>query len=98
MRRAAKIDKAQPAIVEGLRKHGIVVEMMPQPGDILCYGNWFPHSDTRVWIPMEVKSSQAVRGYKPELTDAQKRRLERGMPIPIVHNLAEALALFGIED
>ena len=45
---------------------------------------------------MEFKSDQRTRGYKTELTPAQERRKQLA-PIPIVHNVLEALALFGIQ-
>lgn len=96
MRRANRKDKNHADIVEGLRKRGIVVFDMPEPGDVLCYG---PISyNPSIWMPMELKSDQRTRGYKPELTKAQAKRAETGAVIPIVHNLAEALALFGLKE
>lgn len=111
MRRANRKDTIHAAIVQGLRQHGISVCDMPDPGDILCYGQ---HADGRyLWVPMELKSDQRTRGYKPEATELQaeratiKDRWYRGadgkkykdttnaIKVPVVHSLAEGLALFG---
>lgn len=97
MRRANRKDANHQEIVKGLRERGIIVFDMPEPGDILCYGQ-IEHAQSYIWIPMEVKSSQPVRGYKPELTPAQQRRSNTGAVIPIVHSLAEGLALFGLKE
>lgn len=37
MRRAANIDKNQPAIVSALRQLGIAVEIIGKPVDLLCW-------------------------------------------------------------
>ena len=100
MRRAARKDLVHAPIVAGLRLHGIRVEDMPQPGDILCYGMARDPGTTRFrlrWIPMELKSPKAIRNKKQELTPAQATRAKT-MPIPVVHSLAEALALFGLGE
>ena len=98
MRRANRKDVVQSEIVKGLRERGIVVFDMPQPGDVLCYGlrhGTVLDPDDMIWMPMELKSDKRTRGYKPELTKAQITRAATGAVIPIVHSLAEALALFG---
>ena len=71
------------AIVEGLRARGIIVFDMPEPGDILCYGQLAPPDIwTRIWMTMEIKSDKKISGYKPELTKSQQRRADQGAAIP----------------
>lgn len=89
MRRHNRKDNAHKPIVEGLRARGVGVVDMADPGDILCY------YEGR-FMPLEIKSadSHAKRGAdgKPELTPAQKRTRELGVPIPVVESVTEAWA------
>jgi len=86
-------DLVHQPIVDGLRARGICVELMPEPGDVLCYG-WHARLKFEVFIPMEFKSDAKSRGgSKAKLTKTQAKRV---MPIPVVHDLPEALALFGL--
>jgi hypothetical protein len=86
-------DLVHAPIVAGLRVRGILVEDMPEPGDVLCYG-WHAGLQQRVFIPIEFKSDAKSRGGSTaKLTKTQAARV---MPIPIVHDLPEALALFGL--
>jgi hypothetical protein len=88
--------------VEALEANGITCYLMPDPGDVLCYG-WDNESKSYQWLPMEVKSGNDVRKKKAdhsqELTPRQQRMREKRFkaPIPIVHTPAEALALYGIK-
>lgn len=72
---------------------------MPQPGDVLCYGETGPLNfdgkimQLHIWLPLEIKSREEMRRGKDKLTARQKART--GQPIPVVHDLAEALALYG---
>jgi hypothetical protein len=90
MRRANRKDLVHKAIVEGLRAYGILVADMPSPGDVLCF-----NPRTKVFLPIEFKSDQTVRGGKPENISNNKIKTPT-LPIPIAHSLAEALALLGI--
>jgi len=82
-------DANHDEIVNGLQARGVTVYAMPQPGDILCYNPHCTYDVPPLWMPMEIKTDTG----RP--TKAQKAR--KGQPIPIVHNLSEALALLGIK-
>jgi hypothetical protein len=96
MRRAAKIDANQPAIVKALRAHGCDVLSLAAVGDgcpdILVARPYFPH----YYYLLEVKD-----GAKPpsarELTPAQvKFHAEWKGPIHVVTSVEEALDAVGI--
>lgn len=96
MRRAAKIDDNQPAIVKALRAHGCDVASLAAVGngcpDLLVSRPYYP----RHYYLLEVKD-----GAKPpsarELTPAQaKFHAEWGAPIHIVTSVDEALDAVGI--
>ena len=97
---ANRKDSVHKSIVAALEARGVVVYEMPDPGDILCYG-WHVHLGPQ-WVPMELKSSNAVRRKKAdgsqELSPRQRRMREKHAraPIPVVHTPSEALALFGM--
>lgn len=88
MRRAARIDTAQPAIIAALKAAGAGVEVIGRPLDLLVsYGGR--------WLLMEVKSSR----YEAEgrQTDTRKRQREfaerhpNGGPIATVWDVEGAL-------
>jgi hypothetical protein len=103
-------DAVHQEIVDGLRARGIVVYDMPSPGDVLTcvigkheyvqtYGVEPMRPPCR-WIPMEFKSPNSIRhkakGAEGELVSNNKPREPK--LIPIVHSLAEALALHGMTE
>ena len=103
-RRAARKDTVHAPIVKALREHGVIVEDMPTPGDVLCYYKWPAHTHTdcdrvifiptrELYMPMEFKSPQTIRRRKEQRTAQQKRT---PMPIPIVETLEDALNLMGL--
>ena len=52
MRRAARKDNSQDALIDAFRAHGASVERIRQPVDLLiCYRG--------IWLPVEIKSSEA---------------------------------------
>lgn len=82
-RYAKKIDTAQPAIVDGLRKAGIEVWVISKPVDLLT------RYKQRHWLPLEVKSdTSAARTRKDQ--EKQKEMLA-ATGIPVVKSLQEAL-------
>lgn len=96
MRRAAKIDSNQQAIVKALRAHGCDVMSLAAVGDgcpdLLVSRPYYP----RYYYLMEIKD-----GAKPpsarELTPAQVRFHSKwGAPIHIVTSVDEALDAVGI--
>lgn len=100
---ANRKDTVHKPIVIGLEARGFVVYEMPDPGDILVYG-WDADDNRYRWMPMELKSSNAVRKKKAdgsdELSPRQKRMRDKKAlaPIPIVHSLSQALSLFGVKE
>jgi hypothetical protein len=89
MRRAAKVDATQAAIVEALRAAGAIVVSLAALGggcpDLLVW------RDDRAWL-LEVKSRNG------RLTPAQERWLAawRGPSVHVVRTPAEALAAVGV--
>lgn len=90
MRLKARVDANQAAVVEALRKIGVVVTPIHQLGkgvaDLLC-------SYRQVWVVLEVKD-----GDKPpsaqELTSDEKRWIaEQRAPVFIVTSPMEAVGL-----
>ena len=81
MRRAAKRDATEEAIVAALRRCGCGVWYLSGPGlpDLLvrCGGRW---------LPLEVKSATG------RLT-----KLQQALTWPVVHSPEEALKLFGVK-
>ena len=100
-RYANRQDVMHKPIVSALEDYGVTVYLMPDPGDILCYG-WNRATLQYEWHPAEIKSSNTVRKKKAdgsdELTPRQKRLRDQNYtaPIPIIRTVAEGLALFGI--
>lgn len=47
------------------------------------------------FVPMEFKSSKAIRGKAENISN---NKVKAPTPIPVVHDLAEALALFGLTE
>ena len=98
---ANRKDTVHKPIVAALESYNITVYDMPDPGDVLCYG-FDRTSNSYQWVPMELKSSNAIRKKKAdgsqELSPRQLRMAAKrcNAPIPIVHSIAEGLALFGI--
>ena len=91
VRRAAKIDANQPAIVQALRKAGALWIPIGYPFDGLAgYG--------RVWTPLEVKDGDKAPSQQ-KLTDAQQDffRLAHSycLPAKIVTSAEEALKAVG---
>lgn len=86
-------DASQKPIVDELKKRGIAIVPMPDPGDVLCYFNG-------LFVPIEFKTKRPTRGSDAGgshgLTKKQIKTREAGVPIPVVSSLQEALALFGL--
>ena len=81
MRRAAKIDLTQPAIVEALTRIGVAVEFIGKPLDLLVHSKAFcPHCHGE--LPkgktelMECKDPSR-EGWKDEFTKAQVEFIAR---------------------
>jgi hypothetical protein len=88
LRRAAKIDATQTAIVERLRACGVHVECIGKPVDLLC-------SHKRVWFVLEVKNEDG----KNQLTADQVRFIARSQgDVHIVRTPEEALRAVLGED
>jgi hypothetical protein len=85
MRRAARKDANQTAIVDALRQVGVTVVVVNSEGapDLLCCGR------SGEWVPIEVK----VR--KGKLTPLQAK-LAAPATYPIARTVEQALQLFGI--
>jgi hypothetical protein len=82
MRRAAKIDANQTAIVDALRAIGVRVEVLGKPVDLLC-------SHRGVWHVVEVKNEEG----KNRLTKDQVEFIARSdAPIHVVRSPEEAVA------
>ena len=79
-----KRDQNESEIVRALRQIGVTVERISEPGlpDLLTHARG-------IWLPIEVKMPGEA------LTPAQAETYQRA-PFAIVHNEAEALALFGV--
>lgn len=86
MRSAGRKDTTQADIVKALEAIGVAVLVVNSEGapDLLC-------ASRGVWLPVEVKS----KGGK--LTPAQEATYAKA-PFPIVENVGQALALFGVVD
>ena len=96
MRRAAKIDDNQPAIVKALRAHGCDVLSLAAVGngcpDLLVSRPYYPHH----YFLLEVKDGEKSASRR-ELTPAQmKFHAEWKGPIHIVTSVDEALDAVGI--
>lgn len=95
---AKRKDNGHDAIVKGLRKRGISVVPMPDPGDVLCYG-LHAASLMLIFMPIELKTKREDKaGGDHGLTDKQKATRAAGVPIPVAYSLAEALDLFGLKE
>ncbi len=88
MRRAAKVDANQQAIVDRLRACGVHVEIVGKPVDLLC-------SHRNIWHIVEVKNEEG----KNQLTADQVKFIARSQaPIHIVRSPEEAVrAILGAE-
>ena len=86
MRRAAKRDWNEEAIVRALEAIGVDVWRVSNPGlpDLLTH-------QRGVWLPIEVK------GPRGRLTN-QQAVMRRRVTFPVVRSVTEALALFGVVD
>lgn len=84
MRRAGRKDFVQAQIVSALRAIGVTVRVVNQEGlpDLLVHSRG-------IWRVVECKQPGEP------LTDAQQRLYDEA-PYPIVHSIAEALALFDV--
>lgn len=95
---ARRKDNGHDAIVKGLTAKYISVVPMPDPGDILCFGLHAVRL-IRIFVPMEIKTKRADKaGGDHGLTKKQAATRAAGVPIPVVHSLAEALDLFGLKE
>jgi hypothetical protein len=74
-RQAAKIDIAQPAIVEGLRAYGIEVYLMRWPVDLLLRFWCLRHKDY-CFMPMEVKTPHGKKTPKARFRQEQVEQNE----------------------
>lgn len=100
MRRAAKIDDNQPAIVKALKAIGVASEYIKKPLDLLVHSKFFcPHCtkeiDGGMTVLMEVKN----RDGKNQLTPDQVEFIARWPgKIHVVHTPEEAIrAVMGEE-
>ena len=86
MRRVARRDGIEPAIVEALERIGVVVIRLSDPGvpDLLTW------RQDRGWLPIEVKQPGEP------LTPAQLALRER-VCFPVVRSVADALELYGVQ-
>ncbi len=80
-----KRDRNEGAIIEALEAIGVTVFRISGVGcpDLLCHARG-------VWLPMEVKAQGG------SLTTAQIAARATA-PYPVVHSVAEAIALFGVQ-
>jgi hypothetical protein len=82
VRRAAKVDANQQAVVDRLRAIGVHVESVGKPVDLLC-------SHRGVWFVVEVKNAEG----KNALTKDQVEFIGRSQgPVHIVRTPDEAVA------
>jgi hypothetical protein len=83
VRRAARKDSPQAAIVDALRAIGVMVFVLNQEGlpDLLCYFRG-------VWMPLEIKRPRG------KLTAAQWLTRKRA-PFPVAETIDQALVIFG---
>lgn len=93
MRRAAKVDTTQAAIVAGLRALGIRVEFIGKPVDLLCRFWSHRHGDF-IWMPVEVKTPYGKRKPKARIDSRQvaQARFLAETGVPVVTSLDEAIA------
>jgi len=96
MRRAAKIDRNQPEIVEALRKAGAVVEhvhTVPGLFDLIVYHKGKTYS-------AEIKDGSLVPSRR-KLTDDEQKCKERiesvGVKYWIITSIEEALFMIGMD-
>lgn len=74
-RRAAKIDSAQPEIVEGLRARGIDVWIVGYPVDLLLWF-WCERHCDRCFMLLEIKSPTGKKAPKARFRQEQKEQNE----------------------
>lgn len=105
MRRAAKVDRNQPQIVEALQKIGATVQHLHQVGkgcpDLLV-------GFRRQTFLLEVKPSEAdirkgggkmdSRLMAPNELETMWHRIWQGLPVAVVHNIDEALEAIGVKS
>jgi hypothetical protein len=90
-RHAARRDNNEATIVDALEAIGIVVHRLSAPGlpDLLTYN---PRAIRAArWLPIEVKQPGEGLTIPQQVTALYS-------PYPIVSSVAEALALFGVQD
>jgi hypothetical protein len=92
VRRAAKVDSTQAAIVDGLRRMGVRVEIIGQPVDLLCR-YWSNRHRDFIWMPIEVKTPYGKREPKARVRSEQEtqRRFLEETGVPVVTSLDEAV-------
>ena len=100
MRRAARQDASQAAIVEGLRKAGYRVEIIGRPVDLLVGKLWresFKGGWGIDWTLMECKTPQKNGKRRPRRDQEAQDRFVEETGTPVVTTLEEALrALEGL--
>lgn len=103
MRRAGKvitrIDASQAAIVEGLQKAGVRVEIIGKPVDLLCR-YWSNRHRDFIWMPVEVKTPYGKKQPKARVDPRQEaqRRFLAETGVPVVTSLDEALRALRIVE
>lgn len=99
MRRAAKVDTTQAAIVDGLRAGGVRVEIIGKPVDLLCR-YWSNRHRDFIWMPIEVKTPYGKRKPKARVDARQEaqRRFLAETGVPVVTSLDEALRALKLVD
>ncbi len=90
MRRAARKDDNQQAIVDALRACGALVWVLDEPCDLLVYRvAWGPF--VRLF---EVKDGAKVAS-KRKLTDKQTETRKAGWPVVVVETVGQAIEALG---
>ncbi len=97
MRRAAKVDTTQAAIVAGLRKLGVRVAIIGQPCDLLCR-YWSHEHQQFLWQPLECKPRIGKRNPKARIRKDQPRQTAflKECEVAIVSTPEEALRALGL--
>lgn len=68
---AAKIDKAQPIIVEALRKAGYRVELIRKPVDLVVRHPTWP---ANIWMMAEAKTPRSKKSTQPRKRKDQEEQ------------------------
>lgn len=94
MRRAAKRDRTERPIIDGLAAHGIRTWQLDFPCDLLC------HMPDGTWRVLEVKTPCGKRNPKPKQRSDQPEQSKflRETNTPVVTSLEDALTALGVSS